>query len=372
MMIAALLSCSLLAGQDPTAEPSKPAVDAIEILERAAAANPKPSDEEIDSMCFAFYEHPAVFGPVLLKRIQAAELTENELVYYLWGLTLSPWPPAVEKLVEIAQPGAPAPVCGNAVAALAATREEAAGKHLLHLLDESEGEDARYNLLSHLAEMQYAPALPQTAEILEKGSDEYWQPIFVFGKYGDVAVPFLLERLRDEKVTKNAKNNALMVLGHWLMPPEAAPALKKLLDAEEDQETRMMILSALSTTVGNLDEQEAFYAKLIAGEADGEVKEFAEMILGQISGIREDFAKRVEDWKPDAEVFAKEYRLLFLSSGLDGDIERLGRASTPGDEPALKRLRERILMRDSDECWYDYAEVNLIIMIHRWLPAEDD
>jgi len=40
------------------------------------------------------------------------------------------------------------------------------------------------------------------------------------------------------------------------------------------------------------------------------------------------------------------------------------------DEPELKRLRERILQRDSDESLYDYFEVKAIMMGNRFLHTE--
>jgi hypothetical protein len=43
----------------------------------------------------------------------------------------------------------------------------------------------------------------------------------------------------------------------------------------------------------------------------------------------------------------------------------LGNASTAADAPKLKALRERILQRDSDEAFYDFNKVNMIMFWNR-------
>lgn len=367
--IAALVSCSVLSAA-PLPQESK--LVPIEILERAISGDPEPAQEETEAMILALQEAPATYGPILFEKIQLPDLSEEALTYYLWGLTFAPWAPAVERLVKLAEPDAPDGVFGNAVGALAATMEEAAGEHLLHLLEPVKEEGLRFFLFSNLAQMQYAPALPKTAEILASEPRFYWQSIFVFGKYGDLAAPFLVEELRKKGATKATKSNALMMLGQWLQASEASGPLLEMFRGEQDAEVRMMILSALSATVHDFDEQVKLYRAIAAEEPPGPVKEHAQMILGQIPGIRKKCAQFAAEIQPDQTVFAAEYHLLYLSAGREGDIEKLGRASSPEDESELKRLRERILTRGSDECFYDYEKITAIIGAHRLADAKGD
>jgi hypothetical protein len=58
--------------------------------------------------------------------------------------------------------------------------------------------------------------------------------------------------------------------------------------------------------------------------------------------------------------------LLFKSLGKQGDYEALAAASTLADEPALQKLRERILQRDSDEACHDYKKVSEILWQNRF------
>lgn len=76
--------------------------------------------------------------------------------------------------------------------------------------------------------------------------------------------------------------------------------------------------------------------------------------------------------KPDRGLFDAEYKQLYKSAGKEGSIANLGTYSTTGDELSLKKLKQRFLDRNSDECFYDYEEVNVIIMMHRIIAQNKD
>jgi hypothetical protein len=73
----------------------------------------------------------------------------------------------------------------------------------------------------------------------------------------------------------------------------------------------------------------------------------------------------INEKRISAQDFQIEYDKLYESYGKEGDMQALERASTIEDEEKLKKLRERILQRDSDEALNDYALVNRIIMLNR-------
>jgi len=64
--------------------------------------------------------------------------------------------------------------------------------------------------------------------------------------------------------------------------------------------------------------------------------------------------------------FDREYSRLYKSAGHEGDYDVLATSSSLEDEPRLKKLRECILLRDSDESFYDYKKVNNIIVFNRF------
>jgi hypothetical protein len=61
---------------------------------------------------------------------------------------------------------------------------------------------------------------------------------------------------------------------------------------------------------------------------------------------------------------------LYKSAGKEGNIEDIARTSVLMDEPLLDSLRERILLRNSDECLADYDSVTRVIIFNRWLESK--
>ena len=84
-----------------------------------------------------------------------------------------------------------------------------------------------------LAQMKHAPALELCGTVLKADPKEYyWQSVFVFGQYGDMAVPFLLDRIADPDT--NVRYNAVSLVGTWLIAPEAHMALRERYFEEPD------------------------------------------------------------------------------------------------------------------------------------------
>jgi hypothetical protein len=93
--------------------------------------------------------------------------------------------------------------------------------------------------------------------------------------------------------------------------------------------------------------------------------------FASIEKFQQAVAEAKKSRKEDRAEFERAYKALYRSCGLDTDFktlptyEALKIYSCPEDEPRLKKLRERILCRNSDECFYDYQRVNNIIMFNR-------
>lgn len=97
--------------------------------------------------------------------------------------------------------------------------------------------------------------------------------------------------------------------------------------------------------------------------------QFARESLASLVKAQAKTVEAAEQKRPDAKIFNREYDLLFKSAGRRGDKNALWLASTAADEPKLKRLRERILQRDSDEAFDDYQQINATILRNRWIRS---
>jgi hypothetical protein len=102
------------------------------------------------------------------------------------------------------------------------------------------------------------------------------------------------------------------------------------------------------------------------------LKKFALETVSNIGRYKEMAGKFKQKSKPDRALFDVEYKQLFKSAGKKGSIDTLGTYSTAGDELLLKQLKQRFLDRNSDECFYDYDEINTIIMMHRVIAQNKD
>jgi len=222
-----------------------------------------------------------------------------------------------------------------------------------------------------LGQMQYEPALPIAEEVLRQDpKDLYWQSIFVFGKMGDKAVPFLINRINDKD--HNIRVNSISVLGQWLIPSEVTKPLQDQYWIEKDAMLRGMILGSLERTMADLTQLKAFFEQVLAKEKVEEVEKFASETLGNMDKMKAMVVAFSKNKKHSESSFQREYTQLLRSAGKEGDYDVLGISSTVEDEPKLKTLRERILQRDSDEAFEDYQKVNNIIVRNRMANAMED
>jgi HEAT repeat protein len=157
----------------------------------------------------------------LIPRLKNESSTEKQLAVYVWALGLTKNQSAVEGLTQLYLNNKSELVRGNCLRALAAIGGKKAGDFILTTLDATADRNMRFNLLNLLGQMQCEQALPKTEEILKLDAQQfYWKPIFIFGKMGDKAVPFLITKINDKD--SNVRANAINILGQWLIAPEAA------------------------------------------------------------------------------------------------------------------------------------------------------
>jgi len=231
-------------------------------------------------------------------------------------------------------------------------------------LDTIGDENTRLEVFNLLGQMQYEPALRKMDEVLKVNAQTlYWQPIFVFGKMGDVAVPYLLTKINDADI--NVRTNAIMVLGQWLIPAEAVGPLEQQYWEEKDRDVRGLILSSLEVMASDLAALHAFNRQVIEREKDAELVKFASETMDSLKVIKTESLVPGGNKEVSAQSFQTEYDRLYKSAGKDGDFALLSRFSSLNDEPDLNKLRERILLRKTEEAFFLYKKVNDILMLNR-------
>jgi HEAT repeat protein len=337
--------------------------DVLQQIERMASLGEKADPSLAESIADNIEKNSTQISKALIPKLKDNKLTEQQQSVYLWALGLAKDQAAMNAIETLHRQSKSEEIQTMCLHALASIGGRQAGNFLLSTLNKTTDEDQRFNILNLLGQMQYEPALPQTEEILKKDMESYWQSIFVFGKMGDKAVPFLLSKINDKD--RSIRANALHVVGKWLMAPESAKPMQDQFWKETDVELRLIILGSLEATISELSQMKVFFEQVAAKEKDKQVLEFARETLDMMNKMEVD-AKEFAQAKQSATAsFQSEYKQLFKSYGKEGDYENLGIYSTLQDEPKLKALRERILQRDSDEAFDDYQQVNAIIMQNR-------
>jgi len=309
-------------------------------------------------------ENPEGILPHLLSRANTPRLPEAELAIYIWAIGITKSSEAIDDIIRLSSGKQSEDLIGNTYKALASIGGEKAGEYLYHRLQETSEPRMRYYLLDCLAQIQYRRAIPETTEILGKDPKRYyWQAVFIFGKYGDLAIPFLLKNIGDED--QNTRTNAIMVLGPWLLASESLESLKSQFWKEDNPDIRRLILHAIEAVDADLQDMQSFFEEVMQREPDGNVVRPAREAvrrLEEVQGIIERFRSQKI---PNRTAFEAEYGKILDSFGKEGNYHVLGAASTKEDEQRLKKLKQIILQRNSDECFYDYQRVNRIIILNR-------
>jgi hypothetical protein len=340
-------------------------------IERLAALGSKGDQELSESIAGQIEAHPKGVAQLLLPKLKEPSATESQLATYVWALGWAKDPSVTGDIIDLYRRSSSNWVQGNCLRALAMIQGKTAGDFLVSALDARTDEDERYSILDLLSEMQYEPALSRTEEILRLDFREYyWKSIFVFGKMGDKAVPFLLTKINDEDL--NVRSHAIHLLGKWLMAPEAARPLQERFWLEKDTELQGMILGAIERTDADLEQWKIFFEQVKAKAQSPSAVKFASESLDGIGQTKTAVMEFVGKKRISKADFDREYSKIYRSAGHEGDYEALGVSSSLADEPRLKKLREHILTRNSDESFYDYDKVNSIIGLNRFAARLKD
>jgi hypothetical protein len=330
------------------------------------------------SIAAGIEESPEGIAKPLIEKMKTPDLSEEALGIYIWAVGLTRDANAVDTLIKISKESKSELVKGNTISALGNIGGAKAGEYLLSLAraandkgyeEEKKGFE-KFGVLDCLARMQYAPALPEMEGLLKKDYDKYyWQCYFCFGKMGDAGVPFLLKRINDSD--RNVRLASIWLLGHILIAPEAERPLREHYWKEGDTEIRRGMLSFLEKVTYDFQEMETFFKDVMSKEKDEACKQFATETIAGLEKYQQMVADAKKDKKENREKFEAAYKAIYKSYGLDRAYEALMAYSRPEDEARLKKLRERILCRNSDECFYDYQEVNRVIMINRFISKSE-
>lgn len=360
-LLLALMTFPAFSGETP---------DVLSLIERMASAGENADRSLGGSIAAAIENSPKDVSRALIQRLNNESLTEQQLAVYVWALGLTRDQAVVGQIQAVHGRSTSDLVQANCLHALAMIGGEDAEAFLLSTLAATTDKLRRFNILNLLGQMQSEAALPNTEEILKLDIDKfYWQPIFIFGKMGDKAVPFLLKKINDKD--RNTRANSINVLGQWLIPPEAAKPLMDRFWVEKDPKLKLVILGSLERTMPDLAAMKTFFEQVADKENKKEVVTFARETLDNMDEMKAAQATFARNKQPSSEAFQKEYTRLFKSAGKKGSYDLLAISSTAADEPRLKALRERILQRDSDEAFHDYQKVNEIIMRNRMLKEQD-
>ena len=352
----------------PHTVPAAQTDDILSKIERMASLSAKEEPSLGETVVEGIEKNPAEVSKALLLRLKNKTLTEKQLAVYVWALGLTGDRTTANAIIDLHRQSKSDLVRGNCLRSLATSGGKQAEEFLLSVLATTTDKEMRFNILNLLSQMQCEAALPKTEEVLGQDPKEfYWQSIFVFGKMGDKAVPFLLTRLNDKDY--NVRANAINVLGVWLIAPEAGKSLQDRFWAETDAELRGIILNSLGRTFADPAQFRAVLEQVVANEKDVKLVTHARKAIDGIDEMKAAIAAFAKAKRVSAASFQNEYAKLFKSAGKKGDYEALFVSSTADDEPKLKTLRERILQRDSDEAFYDYQKVNNIILRNRMIKV---
>lgn len=339
--------------------------DVLMQIERMASLGEKAERSLVESVADGIEKNPAQVSKAVVVKLNDKNLTEQQLAVYVWVLGLTRDQTTASVIKALHKQSKSDQVKGICLHALANIGGKQAGEFLLSVLDATSDKEMRFNILNLLAQMQYEPALPKAEEMLKDNLS-----IFFFGKMGDKAVPFLVQRISDKD--DNIRANVINILGEWLTPPEAAKPLQDQFWVEKNAKLRGVILSSMEIIISDLAQQKVFFEQVVANEKDAKLVQFARETLNNLDQARANMASFAQKKQPSAVAFEIEYANIFKSAGKKGNYQTLEISSTAKDEPKLKALRERILQRSSDEALNDYQKVRKIINRNRTIAAMAD
>lgn len=357
----AIVALLLVSGPVSAVEQSD-VLSRIEAMAAAPAANAR--NEEWQAIADSVKSNPTEITRALVAKLDDPQLTEQRLATYIWALGQAQDSTALVPVIRAYEKHRSESIRQNSLKAIAAIGGAEAGRFILSTLETSTDEPTRFEALNLLGQMQYEEALPRMDELLGVSAQKFWQAIFVFGKMGDKAVPFLLDKI--DSPDANKRRNVIDLLGHWLIPLEAAKAIENRFWKEPDEQVRVLLLASLETMVTDADRMKSFVERVISKDKSKPVLEYARGTLKMLTRLKANSTGAAWKTTPSPAVFQAEYEQLYRSAGKRGDYKALFSASTVQDEQRLKTLRERVLQRDSDEAFDDFQKINEIIISNRW------
>ncbi len=339
------------------------AEDLMEKIDKMASSDERPGRSVEEAAVEGVEGNPALASKLLIPKLGGKGLTERQQSIYAWALGLTKDQAAAPALAALSKESGSDLVQGNCLRSLSMIGGPKAEETILAALDAAKDANRQFEILNLLGQMQCEAALPKTEGILKEDQSKYWQCVFVFGKMGDKSVPFLLGKVADKD--RNVRINAINVLGQWLIAPEAAKPLQDQYSIEEDPQIRYLILCSFERVMLDLDQMSAFFSQAAALEKNPDLAKFASETVANIGKLKATASELSKSRKPSSSDFQEEYAKIFKSAGRKGDWKKLAASCSPADEPKLKALREKILQRNSDECFYDYHKVNGVILASR-------
>lgn len=350
----------------PSLTPTATLTITLQDIEKMISLGDEIPSSLVSSVREGIQADPSTVVEALLPKLSDPEQTEQALATYAWALGIAKDPITADALIKLASETESKWVKINCLVALGAIGDQKSGEGLVSILGEMP-EDDRFLILNELAEIKYEPALPLMLELLDNPDDDYWQRYLVFGKMGETAVPFLIAKIDDEN--PDVRINTIELLS-WLNVPEAAQILLDHYWTEESPVARELILITITGTVSDLSQVKTIFEKIVAQETMQEPFEYAQETLDLLPSLQSERDLYLSAKNISAVDFQQAYATLFETAGLRGDFELLERSSSLQDEGALIKLRERILLRNSDECFEDFMTVSRIIMMNRFVLTE--
>lgn len=349
-----------------------PAMDKSAVLsnlDKFALSKEKDPPDFIKSLAEQLEKSPKGTAALIIVKLKTPDATEKQLAAYIWALGLIKDPVAVVPMIEIYRQSKSELVQGNCLRSLALTGGKTAGDFLISVLDATTDKNMRFNLINLLAQMQYEAAMPATMEVLQQDPKKFHRlMILIFCKMGDKSVPFLTSKIGDSNI--DVRINVVNLLGRWLIAPEAALPLQRQYRSEQDIRVRGLILCALERIIPDVAEMKSVFEQIAAVEKDQNLLNYARSTLANIGLMEAALAAYAKKKQCSQFLFQCAYEQLFKSAGQNGNYELLAIYSAAKDVPMLKKLREKILTRNSDEAFADFQKVNDIIMRDRMIKEK--
>ena len=365
--IIATTGCSTKISEDIESDSKTPETAPItlkEELNRLAASGKEPSVAQLKRVYKKIQADRNGATAQLLPELKNPKINELTLAEYVWALGLAEKRENIPEIIQCFKRNKSQLVKDNCLVALGTIGGDDAGDFILTQLNATTDGDQRFNLLNLLARMQYEKALPKTLALLNLDEKENWKSLMVFGKYGDKGVPLLISQI-------NNPNEKIRAQALALLKFEAATEAKAAVQAhywkESNSHIRHYMLYILELITPDWNETVGFSKIVITKEKDPDVLKYAKETIADTKKVKTAIDKFKAQKRVSEQEFKECYQQLYDSKGKKGDYRSLRKYSDIKDEDSLKKLRERILQRDSDEAFYDYEKVSEIIYLNRLL-----